>query len=255
LPKYKLSISYDGTRYGGWQIQPNATSIQTLIEKALKIVLRKSIKLIGSGRTDSGVHAEGQIAHFSFDGDLELSKLHHSLNGLLPDDIRIRRIDPVEVDFHARFSAKGKIYHYRIDRGKIKNPFTRLYAYHLPYPIDLDLLKEAAKAFVGKHDFTSFSNEAHRGSAAHDPVRTLFRLDIIERGNELVLEFEGNGFLYKMVRNITGTLLDMARGKIPLSDIEDIFAAKDRSRAGTTAPAHGLFLVDVRYDENLLESS
>lgn len=255
MPKYKLSISYDGTRYGGWQIQPNATSIQTLIEKALKIVLRKSIKLIGSGRTDSGVHAEGQIAHFSFDGDLELSKLHHSLNGLLPDDIRIRRIDPVEVDFHARFSAKGKIYHYRIDRGKIKNPFTRLYAYHLPYPIDLDLLKEAAKAFVGKHDFTSFSNEAHRGSAAHDPVRTLFRLDIIERGNELVLEFEGNGFLYKMVRNITGTLLDMARGKIPLSDIEDIFAAKDRSRAGTTAPAHGLFLVDVRYDENLLESS
>lgn len=248
--KYKLSISYDGTRYGGWQVQPNATSIQTLIENALETALRKSIKLIGSGRTDSGVHALNQVAHFSFDGTVDQEKLHHSLNGLLPDDIRIQNITQVAEDFHARFSAKGKIYHYRIDCGSIQNPFTRLYAYHLPYPIDLELLKEAAKIFVGKHDFTSFSNEAHRGSAARDPVRTLSRLDVLERGDEIVLEFEGNGFLYKMVRNITGTLLDIARGKIPITDIESIFEAKDRSKAGTTAPAHGLFLVDVKYDPN-----
>lgn len=248
MAKYKLILAYDGTRFGGWQVQPNATSIQTLVEEALDTILRKPIKLIGSGRTDSGVHALAQVAHFNWDSSLDLRKLLHSLNGLLPPEIRVLNVELVAEDFHARFSAKGKTYHYRLNLNPVPLPFARLYCYHLTFPIDLDLLKQAAQLFIGEHDFTSFSNEAHRGSAARNPVRTIHRIDIVKKGDELVLEFEGNGFLYKMVRNIVGTLLDVARGKIPISEIPTIFKAKDRSSSGTAAPAHGLFLVNVNYD-------
>lgn len=247
MQKYKLTIAYDGTRFGGWQIQPNATSIQSLIQNALQTALRTPIALVGSGRTDSGVHAMGQIAHFSVAEPVSIQPLHTSLNGLLPLDIRILEITPADEDFHARFSAKGKIYHYHLDRALVCNPFTRNYSYHLPYPIDLDLLKKEAHFFTGMHDFTSFSNEAHKGSAARNPIRTLHRLDVVEKEGEIVLEFEGDGFLYKMVRNITGTLLDIARGKIPPGTTPHIFKWKDRSKAGTTAPAHGLFLMKVLY--------
>ena len=245
--KFKLLIAYDGTNYNGWQVQSNATSIQTLLEEALSIALQHPIKIVGSGRTDSGVHALEQVAHFSHEHPINLNKLAFSLNGLLPIDIRVKSIASVPADFHARYSAKGKIYRYHLHTGRIINPFKRLYSYHLPYPIDLDLLKEAAKYFIGKHDFTSFSNEAHRGSASRDAVRTIKRLDIIENGDELCLEFEGDGFLYKMVRNIMGTLLDVARGKIPVERIPVIFNATDRRAAGACAPPQGLFLVKVIY--------
>lgn len=231
-------------------MQPNATSIQSLIERALEIALRQRICLIGSGRTDSGVHALGQVAHFSTERHVDPHRLLASLAGLLPLDIRVRALRSVPDEFHARFSATGKIYHYRIDRGKVLNPFTRRIAYHLPFPIDLSLLQKGAALFRGSHDFTSFSNEAHRGSAARDPIRNLTKLEIAEKGEELTLIFEGDGFLYKMVRNITGTLIDVARGKIPLEAIPKIFAAKDRSKAGVAAPAHGLTLMEVQYDQN-----
>ena len=201
--RYKLLIAYEGTRYSGWQEQPNSTSIQTLVEKALSTALHAPIKIIGSGRTDAGVHALEQVAHFGTEKPADTFTLLRSLNGLLPFDIRVEKIEEVSSNFHARYSAKGKIYHYELDTGAVQNPFKRRYAYHLPYPIDIELLKSGGAICVGEHDFTSFSNEAHRGSAAKNPVRTLYRLDVVEKEDAITLEFEGNGFLYKMVRNLT----------------------------------------------------
>lgn len=245
--RYKLLIAYDGTRYCGWQVQHTGTSIQTLVEKAASTALRSPVKVIGSGRTDAGVHALGQTAHFSYDGALDLEKFHHSLNGLLPPDIRIMQISAAPDDFHARYSAKAKIYRYHLHTGQVLSPFKRLYTTHLFYSIDRSLLKEAASLFVGTHDFTSFSNEAHRGSASRDPVRTISRLEIIENGDDVTLEFEADGFLYKMVRNIVGTLLDVAKGRLDIGQIPTIFEAKDRRKAGSCAPPQGLFLVKVIY--------
>jgi tRNA pseudouridine38-40 synthase len=245
--KYKALISYDGTQYGGWQVQRNAVTIQEQIQNALSTVLRTPTDLSGSGRTDAGVHALGQCAHFTHPTPVDLSRCLASLNGLLPPDIRIHSLTPVAEEFHARYSATGKIYHYHLHLDPILNPFDKLYRYHVPHPVNLELMKEAAKGFLGTHDFTSFTNQAAQGSAAHDPVRTLTRLDLICEPGGLRLEFEGNGFLYKMVRNIVGTLLDISCEKIPLEKLPAIFAAKDRTQAGRAAPPHGLFLVHVHY--------
>jgi tRNA pseudouridine38-40 synthase len=245
--KYKMTIAYDGTTYGGWQVQTNATAIQTLIENSLKIALRQETPIVGAGRTDAGVHALAQAAHFSCEQQIDLFKLRASLNGLLPLDIRIREIEHVDEKFHARYSAVSKEYHYHLHLDRVLNPFKRLYSMHVHSPVDLDLLKKGATVFIGTHDFTSFANEAHEGTAARDPVRTITRLDVVDEPGGLRLEFEGNGFLYKMVRNITGTLLDVSSGKIPLETIPDIFAAKDRRRAGKAAPPEGLFLVKINY--------
>lgn len=245
--KYKIIIAYDGTHYGGWQVQPNAVSVQALIQQALTTILRQTISLSGSGRTDAGVHALGQTAHFTTHFAIDISKIRHSLNSLLPADIRILSINEVPQDFHARYTATSKIYHYRLHLDPTPDPFKRQYAYHVPHKVDLKLLQEAASHFVGTHDFTSFANEAHKGSAAKDAVRTLYRLDVVEEPGGVRLEFEGEGFLYKMVRNIVGTLLDVCAGKIDKDQIPTILKAKDRKAAGKAAPAHGLYLVEVKY--------
>lgn len=250
LRKYKLLIAYDGTHFGGWQRQPNALSIQELIEKALSTSLRKNVAIVGAGRTDQGVHALEQVAHFSTEIPFDPKKLRLSLNGLLPSDIRITDVLPVSSSFHARYSAKGKIYRYHLYLSDVVSPFRRPYVLPLSYKIDKDLLHRALPYFIGKHDFTSFSNEAHKGSAGKNPVRTLHRIDVFEEGEELILEFEGEGFLYKMVRNIVGTLIDVARRKIPLEELPKIFEAKDRRKAGAAAPARGLFLVKVLYESD-----
>jgi tRNA pseudouridine38-40 synthase len=245
--KYKMTIAYDGTNYGGWQVQPNAVSIQALIERALGIILRRPTSIIGSGRTDAGVHAVGQTAHFVTNRPIDISKTIASLNGMLSDEIRILEIVEVSLDFHARYSAISKTYHYRLHLDKVPDPFKIRYAYHVPHRVDLSLLKEAALPFIGTHDFTSFANETHRGTAAKDPVRTLRRLDVIQELGGARLEFEGEGFLYKMVRNIVGTLLDVCAGKINKNQISNILSAKDRKLAGRAAPPHGLYLIEVKY--------
>ncbi len=250
MANYKLTISYDGTGYGGWQIQPNSVSIQSLIQKALTIILKEAIHVTGSGRTDAGVHALGQIAHFQTNKAFQIRSLLHSLNGLLPPQIRILEIDVVPDTFHARYSAIGKVYHYHIHLDRILNPFTRLYSFQVFHKVDIDLLTEASACFLGTKDFTAFANERHRGSAAKNGVRTLQRIDITPEPGGICLEFEADGFLYKMVRNITGTLLDVCAGLIPLSDIEIIFHSKDRRKAGKAAPPHGLFLVQVHYSKD-----
>lgn len=244
---YKLILAYDGTQYGGWQIQPNAPSIQEHLQEALATILRHPVIVIGSGRTDAGVHAHAQVAHFKTPQEMDLGKVRHSLNGLLPPDIRIKTIERTAPRFHAQHSATGKTYHYHFDLGVVQEPFSRLYALHVRGKINLDNLVEAIPLFIGTHDFTSFSNEAHSGSAAKDPVRTIRRLDYFLNGEKLRLEFEGNGFLYKMVRNIVGTLLEVGHGKKNKEEIPLIFAARDRRSAGPAAPPHGLFLWEVRY--------
>lgn len=247
MKNYKLTIAYDGTRFSGWQIQPNSISIQEKLEEVLKILTKEEVKVTGSGRTDSGVHARGQVANFKTSKTLDPYKLRASLNGLLPYDIRVLEVEDVPLDFHARFSAKAKCYHYHLCLERVQLPFHRLYTWHVRQPLDLARLKEAAKHFIGEHDFTSFANEAHEGSAAKNPVRDLYRLDVVEEDGGVRLEFEGSGFLYKMVRNIVGTLHEVAVGKIDIDVIPSIFEAKDRKQAGAAAPPQGLFLNSVSY--------
>jgi len=242
-----MVIAYDGSQYSGWQVQPNATSIQQLIQKAIAIIIRQEVNLIGSGRTDAGVHALGQIAHFKCNHEIDLYRFLASINGLLPKDIRVLQIEAVDLSFHAQRSAVSKIYHYHLYLDKIQLPSNRLYSYHLYEKIDLDLVEKAIPYFIGKHDFTSFTNEHRSGIAAINPVRTLERLDIRAQEHGVRFEFQAEGFLYKMVRNIVGTLLDVGCGKMQATEIEDIFAAKDRRRAGRAAPPQGLFLIEVFY--------
>ncbi len=242
-----MTIAYDGTNYSGWQIQSNAISIQSLIEQALEIILRTPTSITGSGRTDARVHALGQTAHFTAHGPIDTFKSMASLNGLLPEEIRILDIVEVPLNFHARYSAISKTYHYRLHLDRVPDPFKIHYAYHVPHPVDLSLLKEAASAFIGTHDFTSFANEANRGAAAKNAVRTIQRLDMIQEPGGVRLELQGDGFLYKMVRNIIGTLLDICCGKIDKDQIPFILSAKDRRLAGRSAPPHGLYLIEVTY--------
>lgn len=247
--RYALTIAYDGTSYGGWQRQPNAVTIQQLIEEALQIATRESLKVTGSGRTDAGVHALKQVAHFSSNKPLNTERLFVSLNGLLPRDIRILEINEVSDTFHARYSAKVKCYHYHITLGPVQLPFDRLYSWHCRERFDIPLMRQAATLLVGTHDFTSFANEPNMGSVAKNPVRDLRRLDIFEHETGLRLEFEANGFLYKMVRNLSGTLYEVAVKKRDVKSVAHLLEAKDRKLAGRAAPPHGLFLAWVDYKE------
>lgn len=246
---YKLTIAYDGTNYGGWQIQSNSISIQGVLEDALQVILRQEISVVGSGRTDAGVHALGQIAHFRYSSLIDFSRFLYSLNALLPPDIRVRAVEKVPDTFHAQHSAKTKTYRYYLFLGPVADPFQRLYSWHIKRRLNLVSMEEAVGYFVGTHDFTSFANEASKGSAAKDPVRTLFSAIFHHSEEETYFEFVGNGFLYKMVRTIVGTIVEVGGGQINQNDIPYIFAAKDRSKAGQGAPPHGLFLMEVGYPE------
>jgi tRNA pseudouridine38-40 synthase len=247
MSRYKIVISYDGTNYAGWQIQKTGQAIQPIIQKALETFLRHSIQLSSSGRTDTGVHALGQVAHFDSEMVLDPFRFLYSINALLPADIRILHIEKAISEFHARYSAITKVYHYHLHLDEMIDPFTRLYSYHVYFPCNLDLLYAASREFLGEHDFTSFASKAHQGVASYDPIRTIQRIDIVPEKGGIRLEFEADGFLYRMVRNITGTLVDVGRMKIQPSQIREIILAKDRKKAGQIAPPHGLFLMEVKY--------
>lgn len=245
--KYKLTISYDGSEYGGWQYQPNTLTIQEVIEKAFETLFRKKIPVVASSRTDAGVHALGQVAQIVLEESVEPSKLLYSLNGLLPRDIRIIHIEEVPLDFHVRFDAKKKIYHYHLWCDLFHNPCLRHYSYHVRHKIDEAVLKRAASYFIGTHNFKAFANENSKGAAESCPVKTLYALNIVKQPGGYRLEFEGSGFLYKMVRNIVGTLLSCAQGKLAPSQIPEIFEKQDRRLLPKSAPAHGLFLMEIIY--------
>lgn len=244
---FRLTLQYDGTDYVGWQRQAAGTSIQGLLEDALLPIEGQRATVNGAGRTDAGVHALGQVASVRLETGIEPDRLARALNAVLPADVRVSRVELADPEFHARFSSTGKIYEYRILNAPYATPFLRRYALHVKVPLAIDAMREAGAAIVGQHDFTAFQGA---GSDVHTAVRTVRRCEW-RSGNgpdePLVLEIEGDGFLRHMVRNIVGTLLDVGQRRRPAVSMHDILASGQRSRAGNTAPAHGLFLQRVLY--------
>ncbi len=243
----KCTISYDGHLFYGYQVQPGQRTVQDELEKALQTLhkAKERIPVVSSGRTDSGVHAVGQTIHFDSPLSIPEAKWPYALNALLPDDISVRKAEAVNDQFHARFSAKRKEYRYMIYRGRHPDVFKRYYAYHVPYDIDMEKVKEASRYLVGTHDFTSFCATK---TEVKDKVRTVHELEWSDTGDGLQMRIVGSGFLYNMVRIIAGTLLDVGTGKFSPGDIEKMILAKNRDAAGRTAPAHGLYLWRVIYD-------
>jgi len=249
----KLEIEYDGTNYNGWQVQngpqstghgPQKRTIQQTIEKALRKILQEEIKLICAGRTDAGVHASSQIANFKTDSKITLLKLHEGLNALLPEDVAVAKVKVMPDTFHSRFSAKSKIYRYVIFNGKHRRAILRNYAYFLRYPLDVNLMRKEAKGLLGRHDFSAF-----RGSCGKhkNPLKTVKDIEITKKGAFLYIDIEADGFLYNMVRNIAGTLIEIGRGRFSKHSLKKILLSKDRNLAGPTAPAKGLTLMKVTY--------
>jgi len=247
LSRWKCTVAYDGTTFAGWQIQPNGETVQAVIERRLAEVLKVATPITGSGRTDAGVHASGQVFHFDACWPHDPAKLLTALRIGLPPTIQVKTARRVPTDFHARFSAKGKIYHYQISHGGYADPFTQAYTWSMPRTLDVEAMRKAAAVLVGTHDFRAFSAIAGSGIEKEDTVRTVRRLDIVERGSRLRIEAEGNGFLYKMVRSLVGALVDVGLGRITPTDIEDILASKVRTERVFTAPPQGLSLIEVFY--------
>lgn len=247
----KLTIAFDGTTFSGWQKQLNAPTLQEELEKALATITNGSVILHGAGRTDAGVHALGMIASFQTESQIPLPELLKGANALLPSAIRILSMDEVKPDFHARFSATCKTYYYHIETGTIQSPLTRLYAVHIPQALSTKAMQQCLEIITGTHDFASFEASGSRDKAittGRGSVRTIHRALLVETGkNSLQLEFTGDGFLRHMVRNIVGTILEVGKGRKTIEEFQTILAAKDRSKAAATAPAHGLCLKEVNY--------
>jgi len=241
----KLIIRYDGSRYKGFQrLKDNDMTIQGKIEDVLSKMTNESIEIIGSGRTDMGVHAYGQVANFKTNSKLSIEKMKSYLYEYLPEDIVITNLEEVEDRFHSRYNAKSKVYLYKIYNNKFHDPFLRRYTTHIPKKLDINLMREASKYFIGEHDFTSFASSK---SKKKSNVRTIYSINIKEDNGLIEIYFEGNGFLYNMVRIMTGALIDVGHKKISPSDIKLMLENKDRTKSSDTAPAKGLYLYKVSY--------
>ena len=240
----KITVAYDGTEFSGWQIQPGRRTIQGEIARSLAEIEGEPVQVFGSGRTDAGVHALGQVASFPLRNRIPCNNLRRALNHTLPPAIRVLQAEEVAEDFHARYSAVAKTYEYRIFRGEVCSPFERRYVYHLPYPLDEQAMIDAAPQFEGTRDFRSLATRD--GEEKESTVRTIYSSRLQRHDDHLTYRVRGSGFLYNMVRNIVGTLIESGRGALPA--VEEILAARDRSAAGRTAPAIGLFLHSVEYD-------
>src|SRR5215470_2126188 len=250
---FKLTIAYDGTDFHGWQIQANKPTVQGEIVAVLRRVTQENVQLPGAGRTDAGVHALGQVASFRTQSALSPAEFQRALNALLPPAIRIVAAEEVGPDFHARWSARGKTYRYRLYRGKIVPPVLWRYVLHYPFPLDEDAMRDAATRFVGIHDFASFA--ASTGSEEDDKERStqreIYSTELARSADneELVYTVRGRSFLRYMVRKMAGTLLDVGRGKLAPADIDRLFELKDRSKSGPTVPPQGLCMVSVEHEE------
>jgi tRNA pseudouridine38-40 synthase len=250
---FKLTIAYDGTEFHGWQIQANKPTIQGEIAGVLRRLTQESTQLHGAGRTDAGVHALGQVASFRTQSGLSAGEFQRALNALLPQAIRIVGAEEVGPDFNARWSARAKIYQYRLYRGKVVPPAMWRYVLHYPFPLDEDAMRIAASRYVGPHDFAAFA--ASTGSEEDDKERSTVReiysseLARSEDGEELVYTVRGRSFLRYMVRKMVGTLLEVGRGKLTPDDIVRLYQLRDRSKSGPTVPAQGLCMVSVEHEE------
>jgi tRNA pseudouridine38-40 synthase len=250
---FKLIIAYDGTDFHGWQMQSNKPTVQGEIVNVLRRITQENAQLHGAGRTDAGVHALGQIGSFRTQSTLSAGEFQRALNALLPPTIRIVAAEEVGPDFNARWSARGKIYRYRLYRGKVVPPMLWRYVLHYPFPLDEDAMRDASARFVGMHDFTSFA--ASTGSEEDDKERStereIYSTELVRSsdGEELVFTVRGRSFLRYMVRKIVGTLLDVGRGKLKPDDIDRLYELKDRSKSGPTVPPQGLCMVSVELEE------
>ncbi|MHB8419438.1 MAG: tRNA pseudouridine(38-40) synthase TruA [Myxococcales bacterium] len=242
----RLTVAYDGSEFAGWQLQPRQRTVQGVLEGALEKLLGRAVRVTAAGRTDSGVHAQGQVVSLSLpSGQLPLTAFTKGLNGLLPDDLAVQDAAWAEPGFDARRAARGKLYRYRIQNRPLRSPLHRRTHWEIYRPLDLPAMAEAASSLVGEHDFAAFRAS---DCPAKTTVRRLDRVALTgETGGEIVLEVRGTAFLKHMVRNLAGTLADVGRRKLRPSDVPRLFAGRDRRAAGPTAPAHGLCLVEVYY--------
>ena len=253
LRNIKLVLSYDGTDFRGWQVQPGLPTIQGVLAEAIVKITGEAIVPQASGRTDSGVHALAQVAHFATTSSIPSGNIRKALNSCLPDSIRILSADEAPTDFHARRSATAKSYRYRLYIGEICPPFLAKYVTHNPYPLDFDAMAKAAAMIVGEHDFTSFAAVDPEKRTQEDDagppsnIRTVFSSTWEANENELIYTVRGNGFLHHMVRNLVGTFLLVGKGSIPPEEVRSILEKKSRTAAGPTAPPQGLYLVSVEY--------
>ncbi len=242
--RLKLVLAYRGTRYHGWQLQPNVMTVQGMLEACLGTITNTPVRVHAAGRTDAGVHARGQVVHFDTASTIALPALLHGVNSLLPADIVVRQAAEVSADFHARYAARCKIYAYIVHNDPIRSVFHVPYAWHVPQPLDLAAMRTAAQVLVGQHDFSSFRAA---GCAAHSPVRCVTQLGIKRRAKRLVFLLTADGFLQHMVRNMVGTLVQVGRGQIAADAMAAILQSRRRKAAGPTAPPQGLFLMRVVY--------
>ena|SRR5579859_1051373 len=260
MQNWKLTLTYDGTNYHGWQVQPGLLTIQGELQSALQRILGESPLPQGSGRTDAGVHALGQVASLALDAPIPADNLQRALNRTLPAAIRVLQAEQVMDSFHARHSAMAKTYEYRIFRGRLCSPFLAPYVHHCLWPLDSAALDQSARDVVGEHDFASLAaSDPDSTERSSDPdveerstTRTIFSSKWTEApGDLLIYRVRGNGFLHHMVRNLVGTMLEIARGQFPAGSMPGILEARARSAAGPTAPARGLFLHSVEYSTDL----
>ncbi|MGA7380446.1 MAG: tRNA pseudouridine(38-40) synthase TruA [Terriglobales bacterium] len=246
----KIVLAYDGSDFAGWQVQPDSATIQGTLASAIGRVTGEKVLPQGSGRTDAGVHALGQVATCALESPIPAGNLLKALNDLLPASIRVLEVSEAELEFHARKSARGKTYRYRICRASICPPFMARYVWHHPYPLDENAMRQASALVLGEHDFTSFAAvDPERGKEENgvSNVRRIFLSGWDREGEELIYTVRGSGFLHHMVRNLVGTFVLVGKGTLRPEDISRILQAKDRSAAGATVPAHGLYLVHVEY--------
>lgn len=244
--RVRLTISYDGTNYCGWQIQNNGITVEEVINRELTDLLKEDIAIIGASRTDSGVHAVANVAVFDTDTKIPAEKISFALNQRLPDDIRIQKSEQVADDFHPRYCNSTKTYEYKILNRRFPDPLKRLYTHFVYMPLDVDKMKKAAEYIVGEHDFASFCSA---GSQVKTTVRTVYTLDVSKENDIISIRISGNGFLYNMVRIIVGTLMKVGLGIYTPEHVKEIIDSKDRYAAGPKAPARGLTLIGIEYEE------
>ena len=245
LRNIKLTIEYDGTEFNGWQAQAQGLrTVQGEIEKALRKIFKSKIRLYGSGRTDAGVHAVAQVANFKINHPIFVDSIRKALNANLPPDVSIVKVEEVPLNFHAQYSAKSKIYRYTILHRASRRAYGRQFCLHFSYKLDLAIMKKEAKSLIGRKDFRSFGS-LDKGQGRDNTIRHVTKIDIKKRGDAITIDIEANGFLYKMVRNIVGTLLDVGTGRLPPGSIKKIFIQKNRKFASPPAAAQGLCLLQV----------
>lgn len=241
----KLTIEYDGKDFNGWQKQPNKLNIQGTIEKAIEDITKETVNLIASGRTDAGVHSLGQVANFKTNSNIPIEKMATAINSRLKKSIIIKHAEEVDDRFHSRYNCKKKTYRYIINNSKEGTALYRYLECHIPQKLDIISMKKAIKFFEGEHDFKAFKAS---GTSSKSSVRIIYKAEIIQKDERIMIELTGNGFLYNMVRIIAGTLVDVGLGKINAEEIPDIIKAGDRKKAGKTLRPHGLYLVNVEYE-------